>query len=142
MRLRRLLRSLAETDKCIVFSTFTAGLDVAEALLHADGIEYCRFDGGDKRGAVRTAILKRFRETPKVRVLLLSMYVGGVGLNIPEANHGYFLDTWWNPFVHSQCEDRMHRIGQKKPVHISYLLAAGSFDEAGVSMSARCGRDI
>ena len=38
--------------------------------------------------------LQRFKERREVRVLLLSMSTGGVGLNISEANHGFFLDVW------------------------------------------------
>ena len=60
----------------------------------------------------------------RVGVDLLCLSAGSVGLNIAEACHGFFLDEWWNPFVHRQCEDRIHRIGQTQPVAISYLLAS------------------
>ena len=59
----------------------------------------------------------------RVGVDLLCLSAGSVGLNIAEACHGFFLDEWWNPFVHRQCEDRM------RPVAISYLLASSTFDE-------------
>ena len=46
----------------------------------------------------------------------MSIGTGGVGLNIVSANRVVFLDVWWNPFVHEQCEDRTYRIGQQKQV--------------------------
>jgi len=112
----------------VVYSFFKGALDLAEALLRADGLECCRFDGDDDAEA-RQQQLDAFQGTPSIRCLLLSMFTGGVGLNIAQANHGVFLDVWWNPFMHRQCEDRMHRIGQTRPVDVQYVLAHNSFDQ-------------
>ena len=63
----------------------------------------------------------------------MSIGTGGVGLNIVSANRVLFLDVWWNPFVHEQCEDRTYRIGQQKQVVVQYLVASrpgGTLDEA------------
>lgn len=38
-------------------------------------------------------------------------------------------DLWWNPSVAAQAEDRAHRIGQKKPVFVTSLLAANTIEE-------------
>ena len=39
------------------------------------------------------------------------------------------LDRWFNPFVHDQALCRVYRIGQTKPVTITYLDAHGTVDE-------------
>jgi len=60
----------------------------------------------------------------------MTVQSGGVGLNIVQANHVAFMDRWYNPFVHTQAEDRCHRIGQKKDVHITYFDCSATLDEA------------
>jgi SNF2 family DNA or RNA helicase len=38
-------------------------------------------------------------------------------------------DPWWNPAAQDQATDRAYRIGQKKPVFVYNLVAAGSVEE-------------
>jgi len=67
-------------------------------------------------------------------VLILGPRAAGTGLTLTAANHVIHLSRWWNPAVEEQCNDRTHRIGQKKPVTIHIPLAVhpglgrGSFD--------------
>jgi len=56
-------------------------------------------------------------------VLILSPKAAGVGLNIVAANHVIHLSRWWNPAVEDQCNDRVYRIGQTKPVSIHIPMA-------------------
>ena len=50
--------------------------------------------------------------------LLLSLTLGGVGLNLNCANHMILMDPAWNPSTEDQCFDRIHRLGQTKDVEI------------------------
>lgn len=50
--------------------------------------------------------------------MLLSLTAGGVGLNLVGANHLFFVDPHWNPQLENQAQDRIYRMGQKKPVTI------------------------
>ena len=37
-------------------------------------------------------------------------------------------DALWNPAVVAQAVDRLHRLGQTKPVHVFHLVAKGSIE--------------
>ena len=53
----------------------------------------------------------------------------GVGLNITEANHVLHYTRLWNPAKEDQATDRVYRIGQKRDVHVHYLLAVAPDDQ-------------
>lgn len=40
------------------------------------------------------------------------------GLNLTAANHCLLCDPWWNPATEDQAIDRIHRMGQLRPVHV------------------------
>lgn len=55
--------------------------------------------------------------------MILSPKAAGVGLTITAANHVIHLSRWWNPAVEDQCNDRVYRIGQERPVTIHVPMA-------------------
>jgi SNF2 family DNA or RNA helicase len=55
--------------------------------------------------------------------MVLSPKAAGVGLTITAANHVIHLSRWWNPAVEDQCNDRVYRIGQSKPVTVHVPMA-------------------
>lgn len=56
-------------------------------------------------------------------LLVLSPRAAGTGLTLTAATHVIHLSRWWNPAVEEQCNDRIHRIGQQKPVEIHIPMA-------------------
>ena len=60
-------------------------------------------------------------------IMILSPKAAGVGLTITAANHVIHLSRWWNPAVEDQCNDRVYRIGQDKPVTIHIPIAVHPF---------------
>ena len=52
----------------------------------------------------------------------------GTGVTLTSASYMIFLDTPWTSALCEQCEDRIHRIGSKKPVFIYYLWTNNTFD--------------
>jgi hypothetical protein len=54
---------------------------------------------------------------------VLGPKAAGTGLTLTAATHVIHLSRWWNPAVEEQCNDRVHRIGQSKPVTIHVPMA-------------------
>jgi SNF2 family DNA or RNA helicase len=46
-------------------------------------------------------------------------------------------DPWWNPAAQAQATDRAHRIGQRRPVFVHNLYAAGSVEERVLALQQR-----
>ena len=64
-----------------------------------------------------------------MRLFLISLKAGGLGLNLTAADYVFILDPWWNPAVEAQAVDRAHRIGQSKRVFVYRLLAKETVEE-------------
>ncbi len=118
--------AVAEESKVLVFSQFVQSLRVIEgAISHHSPMAYV----GELSEAARQRVLDEFKTDPEHKVLLLSLRAGGVGLNLPEANYVLHFDSWWNPAVESQAEDRVHRIGQTKTVFVTTLVCLDTIEE-------------
>ncbi|KAJ3047620.1 hypothetical protein HK097_011360 [Rhizophlyctis rosea] len=118
----------APDEKVIIFSQFTSMLDIVELPLAAGGHKFCRYDGS-MNSKEREASLTRFKEDKSVRVLLLSFKCGSLGLNLTVANRIVMLDIWWNPALEDQAIDRVHRIGQTRPVEVVRLTVEGTVED-------------
>ncbi|KAM4056828.1 DEAD/DEAH box helicase [Hirsutella rhossiliensis] len=114
--------------KSVVFSGWTSHLDLIEVALNATGISFARLDGSMTRTA-RTAAMDSFREDNKVEVLLVSIMAGGVGLNLTAANSVYVMEPQYNPAAEAQAVDRVHRLGQTRPVRTVRFIMRDSFEE-------------
>jgi SNF2 family DNA or RNA helicase len=76
-------------------------------------------------------------EGGKADVFLISLKAGGTGLNLVSADTVIHYDPWWNPAAQDQATDRAYRIGQKKPVFVYNLVAAGSVEERMMGLQQR-----
>jgi SNF2 family DNA or RNA helicase len=101
--------------KTVVFSQWTSMLDKVEDALEAANIHYDRLDGTMRRDE-RVRAMEALKHDPRCEVLLVSLKAGGVGLNLTAAQRVYLMDPYWNPAVENQAVDRIHRLGQTKPV--------------------------
>ncbi|MCC5950149.1 MAG: DEAD/DEAH box helicase, partial [Nitriliruptoraceae bacterium] len=80
--------------------------------------------------AARDAMVQRFQEDEDAPpILLVSLRAGGTGLNLTRASHVVHFDRWWNPAVEDQATDRVHRIGQTRPVTVHTLVTAGTVED-------------
>jgi SWI/SNF-related matrix-associated actin-dependent regulator 1 of chromatin subfamily A len=71
----------------------------------------------------RSAILREFAENAQKRVLVVTYGTGGVGLNLTVARTLAVVELPWTHAELVQGEDRVHRIGQTRPVRIVLLLS-------------------
>ena len=77
----------------------------------------------------RSREIKRFQEDPDVKVFLLRLKAGGVGINLTAADYVLLFDPWWNPAAEQQAIDRAHRMGQKRSVTAYKLIVKDSIEE-------------
>ena len=117
---------LEEDHKVLVFSQFLGALDRAEHTCRRRGWKFSRLTGST---ADRETPIARFRDNPDLRVFLLSLRAGGVGINLTAADYVVLLAPWWNPAVEAQAVDRAHRMGQTRPVMAYRLITAETIEE-------------
>lgn len=131
-----LLKSKAASDanpqeppfKSVVFSGWTSHLDLIELALKEANIKFTRLDGSMTRQA-RTAAMDTFREDRNIHVILVSITAGGLGLNLTAGNNVYVMEPQYNPAAEAQAVDRVHRLGQKRPVRTIRYIMRNSFEE-------------
>jgi SNF2 family DNA or RNA helicase len=114
--------------KSVVFSGWTSHLDLIQVALDNAGITYTRLDGKMSRNA-RNAAMDAFRDDPSVQVILVSIMAGGLGLNLTAGNSVYVMEPQFNPAAEAQAVDRVHRLGQKRPVRTVRFIMKDSFEE-------------
>ena len=124
--LAQLDQVLEENHKALVFSQFTSLLAIVRSRLDAAKIPYAYLDG---RTRDREARVAEFQNDPKIKLFLISLKAGGLGLNLHAAEYVYLLDPWWNPAVEAQAIDRAHRIGQTRQVFAYRLIARDTVEE-------------
>jgi helicase SWR1 len=117
-RLDTLLRDLQSGGhRALIFTQMTKVLDILEQFLNIHGHRYLRLDGSTKVEE-RQILTDRFNNDPRILVFILSSRSGGLGINLTGADTVIFYDLDWNPAMDKQCQDRCHRIGQTRDVHI------------------------
>lgn len=129
--LREEIRFMIERDgaaKGIVFSQFTSFLDLINYSLLKSGVTCAQLVGSMSMSA-RDAAITRFTEDPDCKIFLMSLKAGGVALNLTVASHVFLMDPWWNPAVERQAQDRIHRIGQYKPIRIVRFVIENTIEE-------------
>ncbi|VGO22556.1 DEAD/DEAH box helicase [Pontiella sulfatireligans] len=121
-----LQEAVENNRKCLVFTNFLAGVEQVGSLLNELGIEHVSMTGATSN---RAQLVERFQNDPQLKVFVMTLKTGGVGLNLTAADTVFILDPWWNTSAETQAVDRTHRIGQKKTVFTYRLIAANSIEE-------------
>ncbi|KAI8147758.1 SNF2 family N-terminal domain-containing protein [Fennellomyces sp. T-0311] len=128
--LDRLLTELfARGHKVLVFSQMTKMLDILEDWATVlKGWPICRLDGGVSQELRRQQIEAFNEPSSPYKLFLLSTRAGGLGINLTAADTVVIFDSDWNPQMDLQAQDRVHRIGQTKPVLIYRFVAANTVE--------------
>ncbi|CAI5730360.1 unnamed protein product [Peronospora destructor] len=116
-----LLRTLKRGGhRCLIFTQMSSMLNILEVFLNLHGHTYFRLDGATKVEK-RQMLMERFNRDDKIFCFILSTRSGGLGINLTGADAVIFYDSDWNPAMDAQAQDRAHRIGQTRDVHIYRL---------------------
>lgn len=104
-------------------------LDIMEDYCNFVGHAYMRLDGG-------TCLARRKYEISLFNsgrggqfLYLLSTRAGALGITLTGADTVIMYDSDWNPTWDKQAHDRVHRIGQTKPVTVYQLLCQETVEE-------------
>ncbi|CAH0514584.1 unnamed protein product [Peronospora belbahrii] len=120
-KLAVLLRTLKRGGhRCLIFTQMSSMLNILEVFLNLHGHTYFRLDGATKVEK-RQMLMERFNRDDKIFCFILSTRSGGLGINLTGADAVIFYDSDWNPAMDAQAQDRAHRIGQTRDVHIYRL---------------------
>jgi non-specific serine/threonine protein kinase len=131
VKLDELSREIIENignHKALVFSQFLGMLGLIREKLTGLGVKFEYFDGSTS-AVDREKAIQSFQKNDEVRVFLISLKAGGVGLNLTAADYVYIVDPWWNPAVEQQAIDRTHRIGQTKNIFAYRMICKDTIED-------------
>jgi len=94
--------------------------------MQTQNIRYSYVDG---ETTDREREITLFQSNTAIKVLLISLRVGGVGIDLTNTDVCIIADPWWNEAVEHQAIDRLHRFGQKKPVTVLRLISEDSIEQ-------------
>ncbi|MCP4521389.1 MAG: ATP-dependent helicase, partial [Cytophagales bacterium] len=118
--------AMRNNHKILVFSQFVKHLGIFKEKLEEKGVDYAYLDGGTKN---RQQQVEYFQQNKNVRIFLISLKAGGLGLNLTAADYVFILDPWWNPAIEAQAVDRAYRMGQKNTVHTYKFITRNTVEE-------------
>jgi SNF2 family DNA or RNA helicase len=121
---------LEEGDAALVFTQYREMGHHLERLI-ADRLRApTLFLHGGTPARQRDVMIEKFQAPgTEVKIFILSLRAGGLGLNLTAANHVFHFDRWWNPAVEAQATDRAHRIGQTRKVQVHQFICVGTLEE-------------
>jgi non-specific serine/threonine protein kinase len=139
IKLDELTREITENmghHKALIFSQFLGMLALIRENLEEQGVKYEYFDGSTS-APDREKAIQSFQNDDEVRVFLISLKAGGVGLNLTAADYVYIVDPWWNPAVEQQAIDRTHRIGQTKNIFAYRMICKDTIEDKIMQLQER-----
>ncbi|XP_050079596.1 SWI/SNF-related matrix-associated actin-dependent regulator of chromatin subfamily A member 5-like [Anopheles maculipalpis] len=132
-----LVRLRARGSKVLIFSQYSMVLDILIDYCDWREYEHCVLRGENDNQDRQKQMNEFNRPGSSKFVFLLTTRAGGVGINLMAADTVIFYDMDFNPQMDFQAEDRAHRIGQVRKVHVFRFLVRGSIDELLYHHSSR-----
>ena len=120
-----------EDHKVLIFSQFLGTLEYLRKLCESRNWLYSHITGETEDRRVE---IDRFQNNPDVRIFLLSLKAGGIGINLTAADYVVLFDPWWNPAVEQQAVDRAYRIGQTRKVITYKFITRNTIEEKILAM--------
>ncbi len=127
MLIEKLDEILDNGHKVVVFSQFVSLLNRID---HALKEKFPNIPVFELTGKTldRSKPVRQFQELDGAGVILVSLRAGGTGITLHSADYVFLMDPWWNPAVEEQAIDRVHRIGQGKPVFVYRMVTSGTIE--------------
>ncbi|KAG2147506.1 P-loop containing nucleoside triphosphate hydrolase protein [Suillus clintonianus] len=114
-------------QKVLVFCCFRDTMNLLAVQLRKRKIGMDQYHG-ELSIKQRTTVLDSFANDSRMKVLLMSIDAGGVGLNITAANHVILVNPWWNRCKEVQAISRCHRFGQEQTVFVYKIITQDSVE--------------
>ncbi|EPQ57259.1 hypothetical protein GLOTRDRAFT_38924 [Gloeophyllum trabeum ATCC 11539] len=118
----------AQGRRVLIFSQFTAVLDIIQTVLDHEKIRYIVLTGSTPVDT-RQSLVDDFNEDESISVFLLSTRAGGMGINLTAASVVIMFDQDFNPHNDRQAQDRAYRIGQERDVEVIKLITKDTIEE-------------
>ncbi|CAD0113514.1 unnamed protein product [Aureobasidium uvarum] len=114
--------------KCIVFCQWRNFLGMLTRICETEKWEYVTLHGSMSK-KTRDANIDKFKNIPKIKILIATLKTGGQGLNLTCARYVLNVDPYWNTAGEIQAFSRVYRIGQENETEFVNLTLAGTVDE-------------
>ncbi|KAK8037812.1 helicase-like transcription factor [Apiospora marii] len=102
-------------------------LDLTQKALQSRGFSCQRIDGQTSLQG-RSNAMKAFDEDDECTVMLATIGSAGEGVDFTTAQYVHLLEPHWNPMAEAQAVDRVHRIGQTRPVTVIRYIVPSSIE--------------
>ena len=123
------LENIIESDeKVLIFTQYVKMGELLKKIIEFKLHEEALFLHGSVKRSKRDEMINRF-QNDEVKIFILSIKAGGIGLNLTAASNVIHYDLWWNPAVENQATDRAYRIGQDKNVMVYRFITTGTLEE-------------
>lgn len=112
--------------KVLIFANFLGSLDLISTKANEKGYEHLLMTGSTSN---RQEMVNKFQNDKNIKLFLMTLKVGGVGLNLTQADYVFIFDPWWNKAAENQAVDRTHRMGQKNTVFSYKMITKDTIEE-------------
>lgn len=124
---------LESEDKLVVFATHKEVVSAIKQEFEKIAVVV----DGSVTAEKRQAACDSFQNNPKIKLFIGNIKAAGTGLTLTAAKDTLTVEYAWTSTAHDQCEDRVHRIGQKNSVMAYYLLAENTIEKNLIKMLDR-----
>ncbi len=130
----QLIEAVANGHKALVFGNFLSVIESVSQDLEDAGIPFLSMTGATRD---RQSLVEQFQNDDSIRVFVMTLKTGGVGLNLTAADTIFIFDPWWNLSAENQAIDRSHRIGQDRTVFCYKLICSNTIEEKMVQLQEK-----
>ena len=123
---RDLLSDLPSDKKIVIFARFSPEIKALKEISQDLGNTTLTLEGSTKN---RGEVVRSFQDDPKVRIIIIQIQTGGLGITLTSADTAIFYSTTFSFADYEQAKARLHRIGQHHPVTYIHMIAEDTVDE-------------